>query len=118
MNFLKLLLKSGLGTAAGIAIYSAITTMLIFGVLPLASIVINSLVAGLIFGLVYSIVHIRRAPTFASSATTGLGFAILLTVLSIVAGTSAGFSIASVVGIVVVGLVLGSGAFVGTRVGK
>lgn len=118
MNFLNLWLKSALGTACGVALYAIVTTLLVFGSVPIAAIAVNSLVAGAIFGLVYSAVHIRRAPTFLTSFTAGLGMVILLTVLSVMAGTFAGWSIASVVGIVVFALVLGTGAFAGTRFGS
>lgn len=118
MNFLKLMLKGGLGAAAGLAIYSAATLLLIYGALPLAAIVVNSLIGGTIFGAIYALVHLKKEPTFGSSALTGIGFSAGMLALSIFAGTFAGFSIPAVIGLVIFGLILGGGAFAGTRVGK
>lgn len=118
MNFLKLMFKSGLGAAAGLAIYMAATLLLIYGALPLAVIVVNSLVLGTIFGGLFALVHLKKSPTFGSSALTGIGFSAGMMALSIFAGTFAGFSIPAVIGLVIFGLIVGGGAFVGTRVGK
>lgn len=118
MNFLKLMLKGGLGAAAGIAIYMALTLFLVYGAIPLAPIVVNSALTGVVFGAIYALIHLKRTPTFGSSAFTGIGFSSVLLAVSLFAGTFAGFSPASVIALVVFGLIIGGGAFLGTRLGK
>ncbi|HEY9784660.1 MAG TPA: hypothetical protein V6D17_04595 [Candidatus Obscuribacterales bacterium] len=118
MNFLSTLLRSGVGAAVGLFIYALLTNMLVFGTVPLLGIVISSLVVGTIFGLIYSVVHLKREPTFGSSVATGIGFAGLATVIALAAGTFAGFSIASIIGIAVFGVLIGSSSFLGMRSGK
>ncbi len=122
MKFLGLFARSAAGTAVASLLFNAILIALFYGVQFIAvaalPLIVQSAMVGVIFGLIYSLVHIKREPTLLSSFGTGIGYGVLMIVVSIVLGTFAGLSIGSLVGTVVVAAILGGGALLGTRIGK
>lgn len=118
MKFLGLFARSAIGSAAATFLFTAALIMLAIGVLPIIPLAIQAAFTGVVFGLVYSLVHIKREPTFLSSFGTGVGYLVLMTIVSILAGTFAGITLGSLIGTLVMALLLGGGAYLATRVGR
>lgn len=117
MKFLGLFARSAAGSAIATLLFSAVLFMLAVGVLPIVPLLIQSVVTGVIFGAFYSLVHLKREPTFLSSFGTGVGYGVFNIVMSLVLGTFAGLSLGTLLGVAIMGLLLGGGAYLGTRFG-
>lgn len=117
MNFLGLFARSALGSAVATFLFSAVIFFLSVGALPLLPLLVQSGVTGVIFGLFYTVVHLKRQPTFLSSVGTGVGYGVVNVVIGLIAGTAAGLSLGTLLGVAIMGLLLGGGAFLATRLG-
>jgi hypothetical protein len=117
MNFLGLFTRSALGSAVATLLFSIVIFMLFVGALPLLPLLIQAGITGIIFGLFYSVVHMKRQPTFLSSFGTGVGYGVFNIVVSLVLGTAGALSLGSLFGVAIMGLLLGGGAFLATKLG-
>jgi Na+-transporting NADH:ubiquinone oxidoreductase subunit NqrD len=117
MNFLGLFTRSALGSAVATFLFSAILFFLAIGALPVLPLLIQAGVTGIVFGLFYTVVHLKRQPTFLSSFGTGVGYGVVNVVIGLVAGTAAALSLGTVLGVAIMGLLLGGGAFLATKLG-
>lgn len=117
MNFLGLFTRSALGSAVATFLFSAVIFFAAIGALPLLPLLVQAGVTGIIFGLFYTVVHMKRQPTFLSSFGTGVGYGVFNIVVSLVLGTFAGLSLGTLIGVAIMGLLLGGGAYLGTRLG-
>lgn len=117
MKFLGLFGRSAAGSAIATFLISALAFFLAAGVLPVVPLLIQAVVTGITFGIFYSLVHLKREPTFLSSFGTGVGYGVINVIASIVLGTAAALSLGTVIGLAVMGLLLGGGAYLATRIG-
>lgn len=118
MKFFGLFARSGLGAALTTFAYGAIVTTLFFGVLPLIPLVVQAVITGVIFGAFYSLVHLKREPSFLSSVLTAASYMAVMALVSIFAGTFAGLSIAALAMMAFMAVLLGGGSYLGTRFGR
>lgn len=116
MNFLKTAFKGGLGAAIATLLYGCIMGLIVFGFIPVIPILVNSIVIGVVFGAVFGLAHLKREPTLNSSIITAAGFMVAVTILAIVAGTFAGFSLGSIISLIIASCLLGGGAYTGSRI--
>jgi hypothetical protein len=117
MKFLGLFAKSAIGSSAVTFLFSAVLFFLAVGVVPVLPLLVQAGVTGVIFGVIFSLVHLKREPTFLSSFGTGIGYGVLNTVIGLLVGTAVGLSLGTLIGVAVMGLLLGGGAYLGTRFG-
>lgn len=122
MNFLKLFARGAAGASVLTLAVNLVLIALSYGAaaisvafVPLA---IQAVVTGAVFGVVFSLLHIKREPTLLSSFGSGVAYLALMVVLSIVLGTFAGVSLPLLVSVLVTSAVLGGGAYLGTRIGR
>ncbi len=115
MNFLGLFTRSALGSAVAIFLFGAVLFLLAIGVLPVLPLLVQAGITGVIFGLFYSVVHMKRQPTFLTSFGAGVGYGVVQIVIGLVTGTAAALSLGSLLGVAITGLLLGGGAFLATR---
>jgi hypothetical protein len=86
MSTIKRFISSALGAALGTGLFLVITDPLAFGQIVVDSTLIAMAVFGLVFGLISTVVHSRRLPTFISCLLCGVASVLL------VAGTIAGLT--------------------------
>ena len=111
-SYFKLAGDAGVGSAIALAIYSAVTCLLVYAEINLLSLVVNSVLGGALFGFVFAAVHARLTPTPLSSILTGAAFIAAITLISLfVAGTFVGWSVAAVVAMVMAALSIGLGGY-------
>ncbi len=68
-------------------------------------------ITGVVFGLFYSVVHLKRQPTFLTSFGAGVGYGVVQLIIGVIAGTAAALSLGSILGVAIMGPLLGGGAF-------
>ena len=117
MNFLGLFARSAIGSAVATFLFTAAVFALAAGALPLVPLLVQAVLTGAIFGIFYTVVHLKRQPTFLSSFGTGVGYGVFNIVVSLVVGTFAGLSLGTLIGVAIMGLLLGGGAFLGNKIG-
>ena len=117
MNFLGLFTRSALGSAVTTFLFSAVMFFLAIGALPVLPLLVQAGVTGIIFGLFYTVVHLKRQPTFLSSFLTGVGYGVFNVIVGLVLGTAAALSLGTLLGVAIMALLLGGGAYLGTRLG-
>ena len=117
MNFLGLFTRSAIGSAVATFLFSAVLFFAAVGVLPILPLLIQAGITGVIFGLFYSAVHLKRQPTFLSSFGTGVGYGVFNIVVSLVLGTAGALTLGSLIGVAIMGLLLGGGSYLATRLG-
>lgn len=114
-RFIALIGKSTVGAIAGLAAYICVGNYLAGAATLLPHVLTASIGGGMIFGLIYSVVHLKFEPSPASSLATGTAVALGVLAISIYAGAFVGFSIASVVALVIAPFFVGGGAYLGWR---
>jgi Na+-transporting NADH:ubiquinone oxidoreductase subunit NqrD len=117
MKFFGLFARGAAGSAVATFLFSALLFFLAVGVLPVVPLLIQAVITGVTFGIFYSVVHMNRTPSFLSSFGTGVGYGVVNLIVSIVLGTAAALSLGTIIGVAVMGLLLGGGAFLATKIG-
>ena len=117
MNFLGLFTRSAIGSAVATFLFTAVLFLTAVGVLPVLPLLIQAGITGVIFGLFYAVVHLKRQPTFLSSFLTGVGYCVFNAVIGLVLGTGGAITIGSLIGVCIMSLLLGGGSYLATRFG-
>jgi len=119
-KFLVLTLKSGFGTAVAIALYVVTTGLMVYGSVDPEKVVVTSLTGGAVFGAIFALVHRRRRcrPSPGSSLTTGTACVAGVVLISIYAGTFAGFSLGVITALIASALLTSTGMYLGSRIGR
>ena len=118
MNKLVLAFKAALGAGVAMALYQLVTSALVFGTIYPDVVLTNSAIGAGLFAVLFSIAHWKMKPTFISSFLTAAALVAGITVLSVWAGAFAGFTLASMISLSVLALAIGSGGFIGARLGS
>lgn len=113
-DFLALMITSAIGTTVGVLAYGYLANTLAGYSVVMSHLLIMSAIVASAFSLLYAIVHVNTAPTPGSSVMTGVGFIGLALMISTKSGLFVGWSVASVVALIVAPFFLGGGAYLGS----
>lgn len=114
MNFIKNCIKSGIGAGIALGLYGATVMITLFGMIFVSSLVSISLAGGAIFGIFFALAHLRRTPSLASNMLSGFAFVAAACMLSIAAGSFAGFSPVAIIFMAVLALMIGGCSYLAT----
>ena len=117
MKFLGLFGRSAAGSAVATFIFGAVIYAFFAGVLPVVPLLVQAVVTGVTFGIFYSLVHIKREPSFLSSFGAGIGYGVFSVLSGILLGTVTALSLGTLIGLAISAAVLGGGAYLATRIG-
>lgn len=119
MNFLKTFVTSSLGASIGMTAYLCVADLITYGSCNLFQVTSLAWLIGSFFGACFAITHtIVKLPTLLSSNATAGCFVAVALVISLYAGTFAGFSALSIAALVASTLVLGTGGYITNRLLK
>ena len=121
MKFLGLFTRGAAGSATTMFVVSMLLAVVFFGPAALGAwlpLLIQAVFTGLTFGILFGVVHLKREATFVSSLVTAVGYIALSLVLNVVLGGGLVIGLGLVIGVVVNALILGGGAFAGTRIAR
>lgn len=117
MKFLALFGRSAAGSAVATFLFSAVLFALAAGVLPVVPLLVQAVFTGITFGIFYSLVHLKREPSFQSSFGAGIGYGIVTLLTGLFLGTVTTLSFGTLIGLAISSLLLGGGAFLAARIG-
>jgi len=121
MKFFGLFTRGALGSAAAMFAVSMLLAVVFFGPAALGAwlpLLIQSAFTGVTFGILFGLVHLKREVSYLSSFVAAIGYIVLSIIIGAVAGGGLALSLSLLIGVVINAVVIGTGAFAGTRIAR